>query len=403
MKKLVLASAVSALFAAPVAAFAQAKPAVPTLGQIFEASGITASGYIDAGYSYAKNGAGFNDRVFDTNPNSFALNQFGLTLAKQPKEGFGGLVNVTVGRDAQFIHSFPENNPVGTPTTPPTPSGFANSSMFDITQAYAQWAGGALTVIAGKFTTLHGTEVIAPTGNVNISRSILFGSVPFTHTGVRATWALSDTFSLIAGLNNGWDQLTDANKGKTLELGLTANPAKPLNIALSAYSGKESVAPSGALLTGADGTRTSADLVVSYQVTDPLSIGIEYLTLTQDNFASLAAGGGSMKGKYSGFAGYITYMFSPKFRGTVRLESFDDKDGVRFGQPVGPGETNGAQKFKEATLTVAYLPADSFELRVEGRQDSADQKSFSDRPVGDATGKASKTMSSLAFSALYKF
>src|SRR5215467_9345673 len=172
MKKLVLASAVSALFATPVAAFAQAKPAIPTLGQIFEASGITESGYIDAGYSYIKNGYGglpgaaagtTTTRVFDQNPNSFALNQFGLTLAKQPKEGFGGLVNITVGRDGQLIHSFPESTPAAVGT-----------SMFDITQAYAQWAGGALTVIAGKFTTLHGTEVIASTGNTNISRSILF-------------------------------------------------------------------------------------------------------------------------------------------------------------------------------------------------------------------------------------
>jgi hypothetical protein len=398
MKKIALASAISALFATPVAVFAQAKPTIPTLSQIYEASGITESGYIDAGYSYAKNGAGFTDRVFDTNPNSFALNQVGLTLAKQPKEGFGGLVNVTVGKDATLIHSFPEAFGAGTGT----------GSTFDITQAYAQWAGGPLTVIAGKFTTLHGTEVIASTGNVNISRSILFGSVPFTHTGVRATWALSDTFSLIAGLNNGWDQLQDANKGKTVELGLTANPVKPLNIALSAYSGKENLAPSGLAgsLTGPDGTRTSVDLVVSYQITDPLSVGIEYLTLQQKNFAELnngAATGNSITGKYSGFAGYVTYMFTPKFRGTVRLESFDDKDGARFGQPVGPGETSGAQKFKEVTLTASYLPADSFELRAEVRQDSADQKSFSDKAVTDTSATSSKSMSTIAFSGIYKF
>jgi predicted porin len=266
-----------------------------------------------------------------------------------------------------------------------------------VTQAYAQWAGGPLTVIAGKFTTLHGTEVIASTGNMNISRSILFGSVPFTHTGVRGTWALSDTFSLIAGINNGWDQLTDANKGKTLELGLTANPIKPLNIALSAYSGKENLAQSGATLAGPDGTRTSVDLVVSYQITDPLSVGIEYLNVQQKNYVNLADGS-TMTGKFSGFAGYITYMFTPKFRGTVRFESTDDKDGERFGQPVGPGETTGAQKFKEATLTVAYLPADSFELRAEVRQDSADQKSFS-----NSQGTASKTQSSVALSGIYKF
>jgi hypothetical protein len=385
MKKIVLASAISALFAAPVAAFAQAKPAIPTLGQIFEASGITESGYIDAGYGALKNGAGFTTRVFDTNQNSFALNQVGLTLAKQPKEGFGGLVNVTVGRDAQVIHSFPEG--FGAPVT--------SSSMFDITQAYVQWAGGPLTVIAGKFTTLHGTEVIASTGNVNISRSILFGAVPFTHTGVRATWALSDTFSLIGGLNNGWDQLTDSNKGKTLELGATWNPVKPLAMTLSAYSGQESTAPStvGGLLAQANGTRTSVDFVASYQITDPLSVGIEYLTLSQDNFASVAAPVGSaIKAKYSGFAGYVTYMFTPKFRGTIRLESFDDKDGLHFGAPA------GAQKFKEGTLTVAYLPNDSFELRTEVREDQADQKAFT-----DGQGNASKNMSSIAVSGIYKF
>jgi hypothetical protein len=394
MKKIVLASAISALFAAPVAAFAQAKPTIPTLGQIFEASGITESGYIDAGYSALKNGAGgpggpagsVNTRVFDGQQNSFALNQLGLTLAKQPKEGFGGLVNVTVGRDAQFIHSFPETTSVAPGT-----------SMFDITQAYLQYAGGPLTVIAGKFTTLHGTEVIASTGNTTISRSILFGSVPFTHTGVRATWALSDTFSLIAGLNNGWDQLTDINKGKTVELGLTANPLKPLNIALSAYSGKENFTPGGATLAGgpgSEGTRTSVDLVVSYQITDPLSVGIEYLSLSQDNMVS---GTGTIKGKYSGFAGYVTWMITPKFRGVVRLEAFDDKDGARFGLPVGAG-TTGAQKYKEGTLTLSWLPADSFELRGEVRQDSADQDVFL-----DGTGKFSKNMSSLAFSGIYKF
>jgi len=377
MKKIVLASAVSALFAAPVAAFAQAKPTIPTLSQVLEASGLTTSGYIDAGYNYLRNGAGPTLRAFDGQQNSFALNQFGLTVAKQPKEGFGGLVNITVGKDAELIHSLPE-------------LAVAGSSMFDITQAYAQYAGGPLTVIAGKFTTLHGTEVIASTGNMNISRSILFNAVPLTHTGVRATWALSDTVNLIAGVNNGWDQLTDSNKGKTLELGATLNPVKPLNIALSAYSGKESTTPGGALLAGPDGTRTSVNLVASYQISDPLSVGLEYLTLTQDNTVSA---GGTIKGKYSGFAGYVTYMFTPKFRGTLRIESFDDKDGVKFG-----GLAVGAQKYKEGTVTVAYLPSDSFEFRTEVREDTADQKGFL-----DSTGNASKTMSSLAFSGIYKF
>jgi Putative beta-barrel porin-2, OmpL-like. bbp2 len=381
MKKLLIASAVSALFAAPATVLAQAKPpAVPTLDKILEASGISVSGYIDAGYTHSdKNQAAFTTRVFDQQNSSFGLNQFGLTVAKQPKEGFGGLVNLTVGRDAQFIHSFPEAAP---------------GSMFDITQAYLQYAGGPLTVIAGKFVTLSGTEVIASTGNTNISRSILFGAIPFTHTGVRATWALSDTVSLIAGVNNGWDQMTDSNKGKTAELGATLNPIKPLTIAISGYSGKETVPQS---TPGApEGTRTSLNAVVSYTIIDPLSVGVEVLDVSQENVPSP---GGPIKAKYSGFAGYVTFMFTPKLRGVLRAESFDDKNGFHFapGAPAGPFATSDT-KYKEVTATVSFLASDSFEARAEARRDQANNTVFF-----DSTGAASKSMTSVALQGIYKF
>src|SRR5437879_5477283 len=220
------------------------------------ASARRMNGYLDLGYTRAdrnfESGTGVSTRVFDSQNNSFALHQFGLSVSKLPRQGFGGLVNLTVGSDAQVIHSFPEGTGAG-------------SSMFDVTQAYAQYAGGPLTVIAGKFATLHGTEVIWSPSNNNVSRSILFGAIPFTHTGVRATWALSDTVSLIGGVNNGQDQLTDANRGKTIELGATLNPIRPLNISISGYSGKEPFPP---LARTGDGTRTSINAVGSYNITD---------------------------------------------------------------------------------------------------------------------------------------
>jgi len=244
MRKLFLASAVSALFATPATVLAQAKPpAVPTLDKVLEASGISVSGYIDAGYTHADRNVetGFSTRVFDSQNNSFALHQFGVSISKQPKEGFGGLVNLTVGKDAQVIHSFPGGTTT-VPTTPtPTTATVPDTSMFDVTQAYAQYATGSLTLIAGKFVTLQGSEVIWSPTNPNISHSILFGAIPFTHTGVRGTWALNDQVSLYAGLNNGWDQLTDSNKAKTVELGASLTPIKPLAITVSDYYGKETV------------------------------------------------------------------------------------------------------------------------------------------------------------------
>jgi len=74
-------------------------------------------------------------------------------------------------------------------------------------------------LIAGKFTTLHGTEVIASSGNTNISRSILFGSgAVYPHRRARDLGSERHDQSHYR-VNNGWDQLTDSNKGKTAELG----------------------------------------------------------------------------------------------------------------------------------------------------------------------------------------
>src|SRR5437773_232238 len=253
MKKLLIATAVSAAFAAPTLALAQAARG-PTLSQVLDASGISVSGYIDAGYSYANRNIEATPlfRVFDAQNNSFSLHQFGLTVAKQPTRGFGGVVNITAGTDAQVIHSFPE-----------TTAGAG--SMFDITQAYGQYASGSLTLMAGKFVTLAGSEVIASPGNMNISRSMLFGAIPFTHTGVRAGYAVSNTVTLYGGLNNGWDQLTDANKSKTLELGASIIPNRQLTINATGYFGKETATPPGTNpAVGPYDTRILLNVVANY-------------------------------------------------------------------------------------------------------------------------------------------
>ncbi|HET7764901.1 MAG TPA: outer membrane beta-barrel protein [Burkholderiales bacterium] len=373
MKKLLIASAVTAAIAAPGAAMAQ-QARIPTLSQVLDASGISVNGYIDAQYNWANRNLQFNgspDRVFDSQNNSFGLHQFGLTVAKQPKEGFGGLVNITAGQDAQVIHSFPES--VGGPA----------SSMFDLTQAYGSYSKGALTLIAGKFATLAGTEVIASTGNTNISRSILFGAIPFTHTGVRASYAPSDTVTVYAGLNNGWDQVTDGNRQKTLELGATLNPVKPLTFTISGYFGDEAAVPPGTQPAAIQGNRNMIDAVANYIVSSAISLGGEYLYAEQEDTANGTA-------KWSGLALYGNMMFNPQWRVSVRGEYFDDKQGFHFATPQGT-------KYYEGTLTLGYLPTSSVELRTEVRYDRANNSVFVD------SGGSSKTLMTFGLQGLYKF
>jgi len=376
MKKLLIATAVSAAFAAPTVALAQAARA-PTLSQVLDASGISVNGYIDAGYSYANRNVeagGFSNRVFDSQNNSFALHQFGMTVAKQPTRGFGGVVNITVGSDAQFIHSFPEG---------------VAANTFDLTQAYGQYASGSLTLMAGKFTTLAGSEVIASTGNMNVSRSMLFGAIPFTHTGVRAGYALNDIVTVYGGINNGWDQLTDANKGKTLELGASIIPIKPLTINVTGYFGKESAVPPGTPGGGAQDTRNLLNVVANYTINNRMSAGGEILYVNQDRPVGGAA-------KYNGLAGYFSYSLNREWRVAARAEMFDDKNNFHFAPNNQAANTD--VKYNEITATLAYLPSSSVELRGEVRGDRSDKGVFI-----NSNGSTAKTLQTFGLQGIYKF
>lgn len=350
------------------AAAAPAAPTGPTLSDILTNSGIELKGYVDVsaeGSDLATKGNPY--KVFDVEHSNLGLHQVGVTIDKLPKEGFGGLLNVTIGKDADVIRSY----------------GAGSTGYFDATQAFIQYAGGPLTVQAGKFVTLAGAEVIDSSANTNVSRSILFGIIPFTHTGLRATYALNDTTNLIAGVNNGWDEVSDPNTQKTVELGLTANPVKPLTIAASIYTGVEPVGGPGAYVSGsntAQGQRTLFDLVLSYAVTDSLTLVLNGDYATQEN-APLVAGGTGDASWY-GLAGYVNYQIDEADRISLRVEDFKDENAYTKGY-LGPDAAK-SHEVNEFTFTYGYAAAKNFELRTELRFDSSDKQDMI-KPDGSFT------------------
>lgn len=62
--------------------------------------------------------------------------------------------------------------------------------------------GNGLNISAGHFNTIVGYEVNNPAANGNYTRSYAFNAEPFTHTGVKADYALNDIVSVIAGVAN---------------------------------------------------------------------------------------------------------------------------------------------------------------------------------------------------------
>jgi Putative beta-barrel porin-2, OmpL-like. bbp2 len=381
---LALAGVAVADDAAPAASAAPA-PAGPGLKDALTNSGIDIHGYLDVAYSYLSGAglftSGVADRVFDTEPSSFNVHQAALIVDYQPKEGFGGYVNLTAGRDARVIASAGES-----------------TSNFDVTQAFAQYAHGPITIIGGKFVTLAGAEVINSTADTNYSRSILFGyAIPFSHTGVRLTYAASDLVNIIIGVNNGWDQLQDLNKQKTGELGVSFTPNKIFSLLVQGYSGVEQLSTGSFIGAGTHGRRDLADAVATYNATSQLTFILNVDWGTQDNFTSLV-NGSTTKAQWDGAAGYVNYQINDQWAVSVRGEYFDDKDGYRTGV---------IQKWKEGTATFRYMPNANFELRAEGRYDASDGHTFIDSAADFASSAGltgtKKNQYSFGLEAIFKF
>src|SRR6266478_2646433 len=281
-------------FAAATAAEEPATPAATSassFSDVLTASGITESGYVAASYYHSN---GYNsDHQFDNKHDSFQLDQAGLTIAFQPKEGFGALVNIAAGEDMKILNAAEASN--------------ANS--FDVVQAFVQYATGPLTVIGGKYVTLAGAEVIAPTGNSNFSRSLLFFAEPLTHTGVRATYALTDTLSLIGGVNNGWNYSSLSSSGsKTGEVGAAWTPNKTFALTAQAYIGKDSY-PTIPVYAYTDGQKTLVDAVATYNATDALTLILSYDWGKQKAFFA-----GIPDASWNGAAFYTNYALNDQWR-----------------------------------------------------------------------------------------
>jgi hypothetical protein len=348
---LALASAAGVAAAADDAA--PAKPALPSISDLLDASGITATGYVSGTYSFQSYSASGAPAPKDTN--SFILQQAAFTLAKQPTSGFGALVNVIAG---QNIYA-PNYSYAGASKT---------STQFQLAQGYLQYIGGPVTVIAGKFVTLAGAEVLASSGNTNITRSLLYSYEPVTHTGVRVTYAATDQISLIIGANNGWiySDETANGTGKTLEAGAAWTPSKAFSWTLQGYYGEDTT------FVGTTAHHALLDTVATWNVNSALTLvgSVDWGSLDHSAFAP-----GVGNANWYGVAGYINYAINDLWRVSGRGEYFDDRKGYLTGVGTGLNPVTG-QKLYEGTVDLGYDPVKNVELRLEGRYDSYEANSI---------------------------
>jgi hypothetical protein len=231
-----------------------------------------------------------------------------------------------------------------------------NSSI--VNQLYAYWnVSDKVKLTIGNFNTFLGYEVISPAANFNYSTSYLFSYGPFSHTGLKADFTLSENTSLMLAIMNP----TDAT-----EYNPTGSYAFGAQLGLSGQY-FNFLYDSGAY---------EIDFTGGFDVSDTFFLGVNAAYFSGDD----APG-------FYGAALYPQIATSDSFKIGLRTEYFvEDGD---FGA-IGTGVADSS--VFATTLTGNYSIG-SLTIIPELRLDSASDEAF----VGD------KALSSFALAAVYSF
>jgi hypothetical protein len=353
-----------AAFSVPVFA-EEAKPA-PGLNvdEIKKALGLSI--YLQGSYNYNFNSpdSGLNDlRVFDQKANSFMLDLAQIVFQKEPPiGGLGFKLKLSAGETAKYIHSL----------------GMASSNAdfpFDLTEAYISYVaplGKGVRVDFGKWVTFFGAEVIEAKDNVNYSRSFLFNyAIPFTHTGLKVGYNLTDALSASFHVVNGWDNSSDNNKGKSYGASIGYAPAEAFSTVLNVMTGPEQA-------NNNSNNRSLVDLVATIKPIKPLSI------IVNGDLGYEEKAVGNVNANWHGISTIVKYDITDMHAIAMRGEYFNDRLGARTGR---------AQELKELTLTWETKLLGNLILRPEYRHDWSNRNSFD--------GNTKKQQDTLALGVMY--
>ncbi len=232
-------------------------------------------------------------RAFDTNANSITLNYAKVSM-NASIDPVSFQLDMGYGATGSIINSFNTPNQQSS-----LMAGAPVGGSFIVQQAYGTIAlPGNLTLDFGKFVTTAGAEVIEANKNWLYSRSFLFNSIPFLHTGARANLKVSDQLTLQASLVNGWNNDPDNNAWKTVGLNasITVNPM--FAIIPTVYLGKEGGPQLAGQSTPGD-LRVLVDLVVAATVSDVfgLNLNVDYIK-AYDNVADDYLFGAALMGRF---------------------------------------------------------------------------------------------------------
>lgn len=283
--------------------------------------GITTNGFLSLSYTYNNNDPSprINQfRVFDFNDDDPQLDvaQFVLQRSISEPKQFGFRFDLIAGS--------------GVPEVTAAYGLFRNTQTgvahhVDIPQLFVSYIapiGKGLRFDVGKFATHMGYEVIGGYDgyNDNFSRGFIFGyGIPFTHTGVKATYAFNGKVAAMVSLCNGWDDFQRLNHAYTVASQLTIAPIKTFNVTFNFIHGPER-------RQDTHDQRSVYEMVATWKPVSKLTLGGDGLYGHEQN--GIALGHDAL---WRGLAGYAKYSLTSKFSLAFRGEVFNDGGGTRTG------------------------------------------------------------------------
>jgi hypothetical protein len=353
---------------------------------------IELHGFVSAAYTWNFNeppkasGAAENGlRIFDFKHNAFRLDTAQISLLRRVKNrGDAGFrIDLDVGSNIpQVIHSSGLFDDDCVAANPGPFAAVPCGDSIDLRQAFASYiapVGNGLQLDIGKFVTHLGLEVIEgwESMNDNYSRSIGFGfAIPFTHTGIRTSYAINDQWSLMAMVANGWDRVDDNNEGKAFGGQVAFKPVQDVAFYLNYIGSPEQDNEDDHWRHLAEFvwvTKPLPSFLPNFTFSGSYDIGYEENVPTPLNIPPAPV----LESEHSSWQDaevILKYDWSSKFATALRGEWFYDHDGARTGV--------ANQRVWAVTFTPTYKVTDNFAVRPELRWDHARKDTF----LGDDDG-----------------
>ncbi|MGB7585346.1 MAG: outer membrane beta-barrel protein [Terriglobales bacterium] len=315
---------------------------------------ISSNGYVSLSYTY-----NFNDpspridqfRIFDFNDNDPQLDVAELVVQR------------AISEPNQFGFRFDLIAGSGVPEVTAAYGLFRDmrtgiAHHVDIPQLFISYiapVAKGLRFDLGKFASFMGYEVIGGYDgyNDNFSRSFSFGyGVPFTLTGLRASYAFSRKITATVSVTNGWDDVQRLNHAYTVGTQVALTPTKTTSISVNFIHGPER-------RQDTHDQRSVYELVATWKPVLKLTLGGDGLYGHEEN--GVAIGHDAL---WKGLAGYAKYSLTSKFSLAFRGGVFYDGGGTRTGTDQ---TLNGFTLTPEYDLNAEFSRLNSHFRKADGK------------------------------------